>query len=226
MGLPSLLTDRARELQAYGLAEGLVLGDFSFQVGTGGFNLLSPLQPLLPSGSQTALLSPVGGSRPLGLEITSGVGATMSATANPGFWQVTGLTGIVPNPYQKTLVLGGSADPLVVGSWVVAQQLSPTSLLIYNPLATTGATALTWSYRTNAIGLANPRAPSFLARLPAPEASTDGLLLGEVGIFCRVIRAPSLPLFLGEALLYCVANHAATAKFASQALVRHVCVQE
>ncbi len=220
------LTDYARELLARGLAEAVLLGDWSFQVGTYGFDPLNPDEVFDVDFALQALNSPVGGTRYLGRVLDSGFGASVALTATPGFLQVNGLTSSTTSMARKWLRLSGSANPLLNGTWVVSARVSATSILISNPMVTTAdAGPLSWELREAVAMNPNPRAVDYHGNIMAPDATVDGLELGEVGIFGRVLRAPSVPLLVGTSILYAHAHHVALAKFAEMQIGYHCCVQ-
>ena len=220
------LTDLARELIARGLAEAVMLGDWSFQVGTYGFNPLNPAETFDVDFALQALTAPVGGTRYLGIVLDSGFGASVALTATPGLLQVNGLTASTLSVARKWLRISGSANPLLNGTWVISARVSPTSVLISNPMVTTAdAGPLTWELREAVCLNPNPRAIDFQGVLDAPDVTIDGLELGEVGVFCRVLRAPSAPFLVGSDVMFAHANHPAIAKFAEMRIAHHVCVQ-
>jgi len=220
------LTDYARDLIARGLAEAVMLGDWSFQVGTYGFLPLFPDQVFPVDFALQSLTAPVGGTRLLGRLLDSGFGASVALTATPGILQVNGLTASTVDTARKWLVISGSTNPLLNGTWVISGRVSSTSMLISNPMVTTAdAGPLSWQLREAVCLNPNPQAIDFQGLLAAPDVTVDGLQLGEVGIFCRVLRAPSVPGLVGTSLMFAHANHPAIAKFTEMALAHHVCVQ-
>lgn len=220
------LTDLARELIARGMAEAVMLGDWSFQVGTYGFNPLLPEETFDVDFTLQALTAPVGGTRLLGRVLDSGFGASVALTATPGLLQVNGLTASTISLAKKWLVISGSTNPLLNGTWVISGRVSTTAALISNPMVTAlDAGPLSWELREAVCLNPNPRAVDFHGTLAAPDGTIDGLQLGEVGIFCRVLRAPSAPFLVGSDVMFAHANHPAIAKFAELRLGHHVCVQ-
>ena len=220
------LTDYARELIARGLAEAVMLGDWSFQVGTYGYKPLFPDEVFPVDFSLQSLTAPVGGTRLLGRVLDNGFGASVALTATPGFLQVNGLTASTISMADKWLVISGSTNPLLNGTWVVSARVSSTSILISNPMVTVAdAGPLSWQLREAVCLNPNPRAIDFQGHLDSPDVTIDGLQLGEVGIFGRVLRAPSVPGLVGTSLMFAHANHPAIAKFAEMDLTHHVCTQ-
>ncbi len=223
-GLSAMKTDYARELEARGEAEGVELGDWSFQVGDAGFNPADPEDVTDADPSLQALESPVGGSRPLGLLVSSG-GAAALALGSGGVVTVTGLTGMPESSARRWLRFTGSGDPNVNGSWVIRRWLSATSVEIINPLLAAPAAGVSWEFRENCVLNPNVRAASFYCRLAPADATVDGTELGEVGIFGRVLRAPTDPALVGAEFLYCVAHMNPVVKVPEMALSRFVTVQ-
>jgi hypothetical protein len=219
------LTDYARELVARGLAEAVMLGDWSFQVGTYGFDPLAPDETYDVDFTQQTLTAPVGGTRYLGRVVDSGIGVSVALTATPGILQVNGLPSSTISMANKWLRLSGSTNPLLNGTWVVGARVSSTSVYISNPMVTTAdAGPLSWELREAVCLRPNPRAIDFHGNIELIDA-TNGLELGEIGVFCRVLRAPSVPSLVGTGLMFAHAHHPAIAKFAEMSLGQHVCVQ-
>lgn len=228
MALPKIeagLTDLAREYQARSEVEGLVVGDWSFQVGTDGFDPLNPSQATPVDYAQQALTAPVGGNRYLGRVLASGSGAAVTVTSG-GFIQVSGLASIPTNTGDKWLVISGSADPALNGTWVIGQYVSSTEVVCHNPLATNDDVGpLNWELREAVVLRPNPSAMDLHGRLASTDATVDGLELGQVGIFCRVLSAPTDLALVGSSLLWAVAHHPAQNKFSGMVLNHHICVQ-
>jgi hypothetical protein len=219
------LTDLARELRARGEAEGVVLGDWSFQVGTDGFDPLAPDEVTDVDYSLQTLSSPVGGTRYLGRVLDTGAAASVTVLTD-GFMQVDGLAAIPANTYNRWLRVYGSADPLINGTWVISQYNSATSVTVYNPLATADdAGPLSWELREACVLRPNDKALSFHGRLLAPDATVDGQELGEAGVFGRVLLAPTEPGLVGSSVLFAVSHYPAYAKFAEMIANYHVAVQ-
>lgn len=218
------LTNFARQLQARASAEGVMLGDWSFQVGTDGYDMGTPTLAEDVDPSLQVLGAPVGGSRLLGRALTSGAAATVTVLGD-GVLEVSGLVAIPSMIYRRWLSLAGSADPLLNGTWLITAWVSSTTVRIYNPLATSGDSGLAWTLRSSVALSPNPRATAFHARLETIDATVDGLTLGEIGIFGRVLRAPSDPGIVGNAFLFATTHHAAIVKTPGVFLTSYVCVQ-
>jgi len=221
------LTDLARMLRARREAEAMVLGDWSFQVGTFGYDTFNPTQALPVDTTLNALVAPVGGSRPLGRVLLSGTGAavTLTGASAPGFAIVTGLVGMPATAARRWLRLSGSASPTVNGTWFIGRWLDATSVEIQAPLITADdAGPLTWEFRGVVMLRPNPRATDFHGRVVSPDAA-DGMQLSEVGIFGRVLAAPTLPTLVGNSFLYACAHHPARTLFTGATLNCHVCIQ-
>jgi hypothetical protein len=219
------LTEYARELRARGEAEGVVMGDWSFQVGTDGFEALNPDTATAVDFTQQALSAAVGGTRYLGRVVSSGAAASTSIISD-GHVQINGLSGIAESITNKWLRISGSADTAVNGTWIIGQWVSATSVIVYNPLMTADdAGPLSWELREACVLRPNLRAPDFHGRLLAPDATVDGQELGQVGIFGRVIAAPTDPALLGLDVLWAVAHHPAIAKFDEMTVNYHIVIQ-
>lgn len=219
------LTDFARQLQARANAEGVMLGDWSFQVGTDGYDMGTPTLAEDVDPSLQVLGAPAGGSRLLGRALTSGAAASVTLIS-PGVFEVSGLAAIPSMIYRRWLSISGSADPLLNGTWLITSWVSATTVRIYNPLATAGDVGpLAWTLRSSVALSPNPRATAFHARLEAVDATVDGLTLGEIGIFGRVLRAPSDPGIVGNAFLFATTHHAAIVKAPGVFLTFFICVQ-
>lgn len=223
--ISAVLTDAARHIIARSLAEGITLGDWSFQVGTGGFNLLDPTLAEPVDSSLQNLLAPVGTEMPLGRSLLSGGAASAALTAEPGVIQIDGLSAIPLSAVTKWLTISGAGSPTLNGSWVVRQVLSATSVLVNAPLVTApDAGPLSWELRESVTLRPNSSAVCFHGRLPETSAA-DGLELGEVAIYCRVLRAPADPSLEGSSYLFANSHHPAMAKNSQMSVNYYVCVQ-
>jgi hypothetical protein len=224
-GLSALKTDLARKMEARAVAEGVALGDWSFQVGTGGYNPASPDQVTVADPSLQVLVAAVGGSRPLGRLVASGAGAVLTPSG-VGTVVVTGLSGIPDWSPLNWIRVTGSGDANANGTWVIRRWISATSVEIENPLQTVlDAGPRNWEFRQACVGRPNARASSFFARLLKNDATSDGHEYGEIGIFCRVLRAPTDPPLVGSPVLYCVAHHVGQVKTPDGVIDRHVVCQ-
>ena len=220
------LTDLAREYRARAETEGFLLGDWNFQVGTDGFETLNPDISTDVDFSLQSLGTPAGSTRYLGRVLDSGVGAAATPVADSGGQvTVTGLLNIPNSITKRWLRIFGSADPNMNGTWVISKFNSSTSIDISNPLLTTAGAALNWELREACILGPNPHSVDFHGRLESPDATVDDLQLGEVGIFCRILRAPSVPGLVGTTLLFANSHHPAFAKMAEMTVGYHICVQ-
>jgi hypothetical protein len=224
--ISAVKTNLGRELDARGLTEGVLLGDWSFQLGEGGAVPLDPTSVVPVDPGAQNLVDPVGGARRLGGVISSGSGAAVAAGSEAGHLVVTGLTAMPMGLARRWLVL--SEGPLKLnGCWAVVRWLSATSVEIHNPLAKDGvdlpASGLGWELRQRCVQQPNPRAVTFDGRLLAGD--DNGVEFSEVGIFCRVIRAPADPSLEGLSLLYCVAHMPPKVKIPEMVANFHVCVQ-
>lgn len=219
------LTAIARQYNARALG-GLALGDWHFMVGTHGFDTLDPTIALPVVQTDIALTAAVGGVRRLGRLLLSGAAASAVLLA-PGIVQVNGLLAVPNTTARRWLNVGGSADTGLNGTWFIREWVSATSVIIEAPLATaaTSAGPLTWEFREACILRPNSRAASYQCVIPAPDATSDGLELGEVGIFCRVIKDPQSTGALGNAILFAIAHHPAIAKDAFTKVIHHVVAQ-
>lgn len=217
-------TDLGRELHARSDAEGVLLGDWSIQIGTYGFDPLDPTMVLPTDYTLQALVSPLGTKIPLGLVDSSGTGVA-ATVGSDGHVTLTGLTGMTPSIINKWIRIS-SGSPEANGTWIVSSYIDATSVTIYNPLLTVDeAGPLDWELRLSCILKPNDRAASYYARFPDPDPATDGNDIGEVGLFARVIASPTDPSILGNEVLYAVAHHPAVHKSANMALSYHVVVQ-
>lgn len=227
--LSAYLTDLGRKLIARGLTEGVLLGDWSFQVGSDGYDPMDPTQVLEVDPSLQALLSPIGPRLPLGLVIGNGGGASASLTSEPGVIQINGLSGIPNAVTGKYLSIYGSADPNLNGTWAIRGWIDATSVTINMPLVTApSAGPLTWEYRKACLFKPNDSACDFHGRLT--EAQAVGTEIAEVGIFCRVLIAPTspsfpLPIGVGQQLLFANSHFPPVTKDANTVINFHVCVQ-
>lgn len=220
------LTDYARELTARGLAEAVLLGDWSWQVGSYGFDPLNPDEVFPVNFALQTLNSPQGGTRYLGRVLSSGVGISVALTATPGILQVNGLPSSTVSMARKWLRISGSANPLLNGTWVVSRRLTATSIEISNPMVTTAdAGPLSWELREACVMQPNPRALDFHGVLSSPDLTVDEQELGEVGVFCRILRAPSEPGLVGLSVMFAHAHHVALAKSTEMTVGYHICIQ-
>ena len=226
--ISALLTDEARHLRARSETEGVLIGDWYFQVGSGGFNPLTPDEANDVDPTATALISPIGGNRFLGRLLDSNIGASVVLSANPGFLVVNGIA--LPNATSgRWLRLSGSTDPNINGTWVISQWLSASSIEICNPLATApDAGPLTWEFRERCVQHPNPRSAAFYSRLDVGLLTADpnGVELGEVGIFGRVIRSPVDPSLLGSSVLYANCHFPSVTKVEQMRANWHIAIQE
>lgn len=219
------LTDLARELRVRGETEGVVFGDWHFQVGTDGFDPLNPDQVTPVDYTLQSLSAPLGGDRYLGRVLSSGAAASVTVLSD-GLVQIDGLSGVPESITNKWVRISGSANANLNGTWIVSERVSATSVLAYNPLADADDLGpLNWELRESCILRPNPRATDFHGRLLAPDATADGQQLGQIGVFCRVLQAPSDPSLIGTTVLFCVAHYPALGKFAEATINYHVCVQ-
>jgi hypothetical protein len=223
--ISAMLTDRARELVARSLAEDIAFSDWSFQVGTSGFDTLDPtlVDPVDPT--LQALVSPVGSALPLGRVTLSGAAASASLTTEAGVIQIDGLAAIPASALSSWLFISGAASSNLNGLWSIRSVLSATSVTINAPLATAAdAGPLSWELRESCTWKPNASAASFHGRLIESEAVN--LELGEVAIFCRIVRAPITdPGLLGQTVMFANAHHTAMAKNSSMVVNYHVVVQ-
>lgn len=223
--ISALLTDTARTFNAKAMAEGLQLGDWSFQIGTAGFVVLTPDETIPVDQTQQALLAPIGGTRFLGRVLASGFGASVTMGPGAGYITINGLTGMTSAISRRWLRLYGSADPNINGTWVIAAFVSSSSVVLHNPLATLPEVGpLGWELREACVAYPNGSAVAFHGRIEGVDVANNNEL-GEVGIFGRVIRSPIDPALLGTTLLFANAHFPARAKFAEMTLNLHVCVQ-
>lgn len=224
--ISAVLTDYARQLIARGLTEGVVLGDWSFQVGTDGFDSGDPRVAEDVDSSLQVLGAAVGGTRYLGRILSSGFGASAALTAEAGVIQINGLAGI-PNAISKRwLRVSGAGSANLNGVWNIREWVSATSVRVNAPLVTAlDAGPLGWEFREACMLQPNNKAVSFHGRLLRNDATVDGQELGELGIFCRVIRAPGSPGLLGDSLLFANAHHPAVTKAAESVISYHCIVQ-
>lgn len=226
--LSAYLTDMGRRLIARGPTEGLVLGDWSFQVGSGGFDPLIPTNVIEVDPSLQALLAPIGSQKPLGFLVDSGAGASVTFLGSDTL-QIDGLVAIPNAVTDKHLTISGAADPNLNGTWPIIGWLSPTSVTISNPLVTISDPGpLNWQLRRSCLIKPNPSAADFHARLV--EAEAVGQQLGEVGIFCRLLKAPASPIFplpisVGQQVLFASSHFPPISKDGMMVVNFHVCVQ-
>jgi hypothetical protein len=227
--ISAYLTDLARKLIARGLTEGVLLGDWSFQVGSGGYNPLDPTDVLDVDPSLQALLAPIGSPRPLGRVRDSGVGASASLTAENGVIQIDGLLAIPDAVSNRYLTIAGAVSANLNGTWPIRQWLSSTSVAINAPLVTDAdAGPLTWELRDLVTFKPNPSASDFHARLS--ETEEPGVEVAEIAIFCRVLLVPAvtvypLPVPVGTRILFANAHFTPFIKDTNMVANFHVCVQ-
>lgn len=229
----SRLTLLARQIRTRARNEVIVLGDWRFQVGEDGFDPMNPDDVIPVDIEEQSLGSPIGGLRHLGLveedldtfAPISGASAAVAPAATAGYLTVTGLAGIPVHAGRRWLTLSGSADVGKNGLWKISRWISATSVEIYAPLAV-GADAgpLAWELRRAVMGRPNARALSFYSRFV--DTDLVGETLGEVGIFCRVLRSDTDPDLLGQTILFAVGHYPAIIKTNDMFLGRHVVVQE
>jgi hypothetical protein len=226
MSLSAVLTKVARMLSARAYTEGVVLGDWTFQCGSGGFNNLNPFDITEVDPTLQTLLSPIGDQKPLGRVRSSGSGASALNLGN-GLVQVEGLVGIPATP-NRHLTISGAISPNLDGTWAIRERIDDTSVVIYAPLVTNAGGSLDWEFRDLCIARPNDKATDFHCRLEAADAV--GLEIGEVAVFARLIVAPSSPIFplpvaKGDRFLFAKAHMPPVAKSSEMALNFHVCVQ-
>ena len=227
--ISAYLTDEARKLIARGLTEGMLLGDWSFQVGSGGYSPLDPTDVLEVDPALQALLSPVGTRRPLGRIRSSGIAASASLTAEAGVVQIDGLVDIPNAISNRYLTIVGAANDSLNGTWSIRQWLSPTSVLINAPLATEAdAGPLVWDFRDLVTFKPNPYAVDFHGRLS--DAELSGAEIAEIGIFCRLLTVPAYPIYplpmpVGTLLLFANSHFPPIIKDPDMVANFHVCVQ-
>ena len=227
--ISAYLTNEARRLITRGLTEGFILGDWSYQVGSGGYDPLDPTQALDVDPAAQALLLPIGTTQPLGNVISTGTGASASLTAEPGVVQIDGLTSITSAVSKRYLSLTGAASTNLNGTWSIRQWLSASSVTVNAPLVTAAdAGPLNWEFREFGTLMPNDSAADFHCRLTEPEAA--GLEIAEVGIFCRLLKAPEFPAFplpvpLGAQILFANSHFPPFVKDASMVANLHICVQ-
>jgi hypothetical protein len=217
----ALKTILARQYEARGLVEGIVLGDWSFQVGTGGVAPLDPFEVVPVDNENQALEDPVGSVRRPGRIVTTGVAATITAPDSNGLCTVSGLSSIpVITGRRLWLELSGGASD---GLWQVGSTTTTTAV-VYAPLAT-AESGLTWTLRQNCVLSPSPTSSDFYCSLLQNDA-LDGEDLSEIGIFCRVLRSPSDISIVGDTILYAAAHSIAKVKSADSVMNFHLCTQD
>lgn len=224
--ISALKTDFARQLEARKESEGLVLGDWCFQIGVGGYQPPDPLDIVDVVASSQVLASPEGGMRWLGRVVSSGVGATVALAASPGLLTVSGLSGIPNSAARRWLRLSGFAEGRANGTWFISRWLSATSVEIYNPLVTVDfpvAGTGSWEFREACIQYPNPRALAFQCRLLTGDANS--VEVSEVGIWARVLVSPVTPSLVNQSVLYCVGHFPPFVKVPEMNANLHVCCQ-
>lgn len=217
MAISAALTDYARELDALSLTQTMVLGDWSYSVGTGGLDV-DPLEVLPVNTAAVGLIAPVGGKRPLGRVRLSGVGATATATTN-GEVVVTGMAGLSGSPRLRWLSV--ASGPLA-GTWMVTRYVDTTSLVLFNPLFS-GTATIAWELRDKVVMPVSSTASAYHAHLAA--ADLNGNTFGEVAIFGRVLFAPSQQPLVGLAFMLAIAHHPAKIKHSDKVLNHYITVQ-
>ena len=211
-------------MDALSLTSPIVLGDYSFQVGTGGFDALAPETALPVDPEATGLSTPLDVRRPLGRVVSSGSGASVALV--DGKVVVSGLTGIPDRAVGKWLTLSGSASGDINGTWVINEWVSADTVVLYNPLVEADdAGPLDWEFRTKCTVPVSETATAFHVYLPFPFPELDDNDLGEVAIFARVIHSPSIPFIAGQELLLCLVHHPSMVKHDENVISHYVCVQ-
>jgi hypothetical protein len=227
--ISAYLTNEARKLIARGLTEGFLLGDWSFQVGSGGYNPLDPTQAIEVDPEAQTLLSPIGVVKPLGNIISFGSGASAVLTSEEGVVQIDGLSSMPVGISNRYLSISGAASDNLNGTWSIRQWLSPTSVTINAPLVTESEPGpLSWGLREFCTLMPNDSAVDFRARLV--EADAVGFEIAEVAIFCRVLKVPSVPVFpipvpLGSQILFANSHFPPFVKDTNMVANFHICVQ-
>lgn len=226
--LSAYLTDLARKLIARGLTEGVTLGDWKYQVGSGGYNPLNPTELLDVDPSAQALISPLGTPTPLGVVTEMNLSATATPTGEPGVLQVDGLSNIPEVIARKYLSLY-SSDPAINGTWLIRERLSATSVTV-NAVQTEIADPgpFPWELRQDCLLRPNRAATDFRVRLAQTEMV--GEQISEVAIFCRIIRSPAilgwpLPIDPGQQFMFANCHFPPVTKDSNTILNLHVCVQ-
>lgn len=217
MSLNATLTDFAREMDAIALAEPIILGDWSAKVGTGGLDLTDPLATLPINRAASDLIAPVGGARALGRVLTTGTGATATALTN-GEVSLANVTS-QGSPRAKWFRVTTGA---LQGTWEVRRWLSSTEAVIYAPLFT-GSASVNWELRDRVVIRLSATATAF--HLHIPSASDNITTFGEIGVFGRVLYAPSRPSLVGQPFLLALAHHPAKVKASDVTLNHYLAVQ-
>lgn len=224
----AMKTDLGRHMDARALAEGVVVADWFFKVGSGGHDTGDPERVEVVDPTLQTMVAAVGSNRYLGLVVSSGSGATVAAGSEAGQLVVSGLSGMSEVNGNRWLRLAGSANTAMNGTWLVSEWLSASSVAIYNPLVESGdlpdAGPMTWELRRRCIQNPNARAAAHYCRI-LPGVVAAGTIISEVGVFGRVVRAPSDPSILGTELLYGVAHVAPKIVVPEMTWAMHVCVQ-
>lgn len=212
------LADYARDLDALGLTQTMVLGDWSYKVGTGGLDVGDPLLVLPVNPAASDLIAPVGGTRPLGRVRLSGTGAVATATTN-GEVVITGMAGLSGSSQRRWVSV---ATGPMAGTWLVTKIVSPTSCAVFNPLFT-GSATIAWELREKVLMQVSDTAAAYHAHLAAGDL--NGNTFGEVAIFGRVLFAPSQQPLVGLSFVLAIAHHPAKVKHSGKVLNHYVAVQ-
>lgn len=218
--MAATLTTLARKLGARALTEGVVLGDWAFQLGASEFDPLNPTVVEAVDPDAAELASPLGSPAPLGRVISSGSAATLTVLGG-GVVQVDGISGVDHANGRYLTVLGKT--------WLVREKLSSSSVQIYAPLVTESDEGpLDWEFRELGILRPNSAAIDFHCRVGADEYV--GEQINDIAIFSRIISVGApllypLPVAVGERFLFALARRAPISKNSNMRLNFHVCVQ-
>ena len=108
------LTDAARRLHGLGPHVGVVMSNWTFDVGAGGFSLLDYMQPLDVAGNETALTEAL---------VTGAVAVPLPASPQAIAWQCV-LPEPLPGVLLGELLIKGTVtqadDPALLGEYVFA----------------------------------------------------------------------------------------------------------
>ena len=217
MTISAALTNYARDLDALALTQTMVLGDWSYKVGTGGLTG-DPLVVLPVDTNAADLIAPVGGFRPLGRVLLSGAGATATAGVN-GEVTITGMAGLTGSARQRWVYV---ASGPMTGTWQVRRFVSPTSLVVFNPLFT-GSTSISWELREKVVMPVSDTAAAYHAHINKDELNTT--TFGEIAIFGRVLFAPSQQPLVGLTFMLALAHHPAKIKHVNNVINHYIAVQ-